>query len=66
MGLGPKIKEARKEAGLTQSGLAQAIGCLQHQVSQWENDTYIPSFYTLVLIAATLNKPLEYFAEDGK
>lgn len=35
--MGEKIRKARKTAGLTQSQLAEKVGCKQKDVSRWEN-----------------------------
>lgn len=50
-----KIKEYRKQAGLTQAQLAVLIGAMQKQVSSWENGVNEPSISTLKEIAKVLN-----------
>lgn len=35
--MGEKLKEARKAAGMSQSQLAEIIGCRVKDISRWEN-----------------------------
>lgn len=39
MSIGSNLKEIRKDRGVTQKQLADAIGSTQLQVTRWENDT---------------------------
>ena len=45
------IREYREELGLTQSGLATALGTLQRNVSNWENGVNEPDCATIVKLA---------------
>jgi len=38
-----KIKKLRKDRGMTQKQLAQAIGCAQTSVSEWERGKSMPN-----------------------
>ena len=58
---GGKVKEARKERGVSQSELAEAIYRRRATVSDLENGKVMPDMETVVLIALFLKKPLQYF-----
>ncbi len=62
--LGKKIKIARIELDLTQTGLAKKIGAKQKSISRYETGLSMPSIETLVKIAKSLKKPPAYFLED--
>ena len=49
--LGTNIMRLRKEAGLTQEQLANALGISYQAVSKWENGVSCPDISTLPLIA---------------
>ncbi len=55
MGIGPKIKEYRNKAGLTQKDLADKLFVTYQAVSRWENDDAEPSFDTLKELCRILN-----------
>ena len=44
--MGERIKELRKENGMTQTALAEALGITKGTVSTWETDTRTPGFET--------------------
>ncbi len=46
-----RIKELREEVGLTQKQLAEAIGSMQRNVSNWEQGTVEPDLATVVALA---------------
>lgn len=52
--MGEKLKAARLAAGLTQTQLAEAIGCKQKDVSRWEAGTVEPKALTLKKMAQVL------------
>lgn len=61
------LKKARKDAGLTQSELADKIGVSQGAIANWESGTRRPDFGTLAMIAAALkSSPQKLFAEHIK
>lgn len=62
--LGKKIKIARIELDLTQTGLAKKIGAKQKSISRYETELSTPSIETLLKIAKVLKRPAGYFLED--
>jgi len=52
--LGSRIKYYRKQKGLTQEGLAQAIGVTNFAVARYENGSREPRISTIVVIANVL------------
>jgi len=62
--LGKKIKIARIELDLTQTGLAKKIGAKQKSISRYENGLSMPSIATLMKIAKVLKKEAAYFLEE--
>lgn len=51
MTLGQRIQELRKQAGLSQEGLGEALGVSRQAVSKWESDAGIPELDTLIAIS---------------
>ena len=49
------IKRYRKEMGLTQDGLAEALGVTIGAVSKWENGNNVPDITTLMELANLYN-----------
>ncbi len=49
-----KIREKRKECGITQDALARAVGVTQGAVVQWENGSSFPKLALIPKIAQTL------------
>lgn len=49
-----RIRELRKEAGLTQVSLGVQLGMTQSIVSDWENEIYLPKARDLPLLARVL------------
>lgn len=65
--IGKRIKELRKQAGLTQEQLAGQAHIDPQHMSRLERGVYFPSLETLELIAKTLGvllKDLFVFSED--
>ncbi len=56
--VGQKIRELRKEAGLTQTQLADQAGLPQSHVSRLENAEHSPTNMTLQKIARALDVPI--------
>lgn len=56
--IGNKIKELRKNKGLTQEDLAKKIGVSLISIQRWENNQYSPSFNDLYKILKILNASL--------
>lgn len=59
MGVGPKIKEYRNKAGLTQKDLADKLHVTYQAVSRWENDDAEPSIDTLKEMCGIFNCSIE-------
>ena len=55
MTTGKRIKNARRQAGLTQAELADRLGVPFQSISQWERDIRNPKKETIVRIAKALN-----------
>ena len=51
MTLGQRIQEFRKQQGLSQEGLGDALGVSRQAVSKWEGDNGIPELDTLVAMS---------------
>lgn len=49
-----RIRELRKEAGLTQVALGVQVGVTQSIVSDWENEVYLPKARDLPALARVL------------
>lgn len=55
MDLGKNLKNARKEAGLTQKELAEIIGVYAKDICRWETGERTPNAITLGEICRALN-----------
>ncbi|MBR2577739.1 MAG: helix-turn-helix domain-containing protein [Erysipelotrichaceae bacterium] len=64
MGIGERIKRARKNAGLTQEQLATELDVTFQAVSSWETDSYIPDTVHLIELAKILNVSVSSIVED--
>ena len=70
--LGQRMKRLRKEAGLTQEGLAEATGLALPNVRNWEQGYRVPNVFALYGIARAVGRPMEDFLqgvarqEDGR
>lgn len=62
MALGENLRQARREAGLTQRQLSEGI-VTRNMLSQIENGTARPSMDTLAALAARLRKPMGFFLD---
>lgn len=56
-----RLKAARKEAGLTQSALANRTGLTQRNISDYENMLYEPNLIAQVNLSRELRKPVGWF-----
>ncbi|MEU4420369.1 helix-turn-helix transcriptional regulator [Actinoplanes sp. NPDC024001] len=56
---GARIRSARKEAGLTQQGLATAVEVSRQTIIAMETGDYAPSVYLAIRVARTLHRPVE-------
>ena len=59
-----RLKQARKEAGVTQDELCLVIGKLRNNISDMERGRLTISFADMVLMAKKLGKPLEWFIHE--
>lgn len=63
-----RIKEAREQAGLTQTQLAEAVGVRRETIVHLENGRYNPSLKLGMSVAQILSKTVEelfVFTEEG-
>lgn len=65
MTTGQKIKEARKNAGMTQEELANKLGISYVGISQWERDVRNPKKETLQKLADALGIDISELTEDN-
>lgn len=66
MTLGKKIREIRKDVGLTQAALGEKIGVSGAMIGQWENDLRNPKLDTIVRIADALDMSIfDFFPEKN-
>ncbi len=65
--VGENIKTRRLEKGLSQSGLAAALGVTAQAVSKWENGQSMPDPSKLPELAALFETSIDViFAENAK
>ena len=66
MTLGEKIKEARKEHGLSQEQFAEKLCVSRSAVAKWETDKGTPDIENLKAISFLLNVSIDYLLDDGE
>lgn len=66
MMLGEKIKNARRQEGLTQEQLAEKLNVSRPAVAKWETDKGMPDVANLKDLAALLNVSVDYLLDDGQ
>ena len=54
------LKKLREEAGITQKGLADAIGVSQQSINKYENHNIEPDIETMIRIADYFNTSVDY------
>lgn len=64
MTFGEKLREARKDAGLSQEEFAEKIGVSRSAVAKWESDRGLPDVGNLKVIASLLNISIDYLLDD--
>lgn len=64
MTLGEKLKEARKQAGLSQEQLSEKLGISRSAVAKWETDNGIPDVDNLKVLSKLLNVSIDYLLDD--
>lgn len=60
MTMGERIKQLRKEKGMTQTDLAQTLNVTKGTVSTWETNSRTPSFDTLNALSDLFERRLDY------
>ena len=60
MTMGERIKQLRKENGMTQTALAEALGVTKGTVSTWETNSRTPNFETLHKMCDMFQRRLDY------
>lgn len=58
MDLGDKIKELRKQKGMTQAELGLAVGVCNRTISGWEHKRYNPNYDNISELERVLGEPL--------
>ena len=66
MTLGEKIKEARKQAGLSQEQFADKMNVSRSAVAKWETDKGIPDISNLKVMSKLLNVSIDHLLDDGE
>ena len=57
--LANRLKDKRRELGLTQAALAEAVGVTRKTVNTVENGVFVPSALLALKMARALNEPVE-------
>ena len=65
MNISDKLKDARKNAGLTQAQLAEKLGITAQSYSQYETGKRHPKLITIEKIAAALKVPLNVLLDGN-
>lgn len=66
MTIGQKIKEARKQAGLSQEQLAEKMAVSRSAIAKWEANNGLPDVDNLKALSALLNVSIDYLLDDGE
>ncbi len=64
--LGEKIRQARREKGMTQEQLAQALFVSRQTVSNWENGRTEPDYQTLTRLSELLGLEIAQAADESQ
>ena len=62
--IGKRIAKARKDAGKTQSEIADKLGVTFQAVSSWERDEFAPETFNLIELAKALDVSVSSLVED--
>ena len=65
MSLGEKIKERRKQAGLSQEQLAEKLNVSRQAITKWETDKGIPDIANLIEISDEFGLSLDELIKDN-
>ena len=66
MTFGEKLREARKEAGLSQEQFAQKLSVSRSAVAKWESDKGMPDVNNLKAMAQLLDVSVDYLLDEGE
>lgn len=66
MTLGEKLKEARKQCGLSQEQLAEKMCVSRSAIAKWETDKGYPDVENLKALSRFLNVSVDYLLDDGE
>ena len=66
MTFGEKIKEARKESGLSQEQFAEKMNVSRSAVAKWETDKGMPDVNNLKIMAQLLNVSVDYLLDEDE
>lgn len=64
MTLADKLKEARKNAGLTQTELAEKLSVSRQAITKWESGKGIPDIENLRTISKVLEVNIDFLLDD--
>ena len=64
MTLADKLKEARKNAGLTQVELAEKLCVSRQAITKWESGKGIPDVENLKMLSKVLNVSIDFLLDD--
>ena len=65
MTFGEKLKEARKNAGLSQEEFAAQLSVSRSAVAKWETNKGVPDVENLKAMAKLLDVSIDYLLEEG-
>lgn len=66
MTLGEKIKEVRKQTGLSQEELSEKLGISRSAVAKWECEKGIPDVDNLKMLSQLLGVSIDYLLNNGE
>lgn len=65
MSIGQKLKEARKNAGLSQEQLAEKLCVSRQAITKWESDKGIPDVENLQNIGRLFGVSIDFLLDNG-
>ena len=66
MTFGEKLKNARKEAGLSQEQLAEKVSVSRSAIAKWESGKGMPDVNNLKVMSSLLNVSVDYLLDDDE
>lgn len=66
MTFGEKLKEARKNAGLSQEQLAEKMNVSRSAIAKWETDKGMPDINNLKVMSQLLEVSIDYLLDDDE